>query len=302
MEISNQRLNKKNVVVLGKFDGVHVGHQKLIETAVSIAHEKGMEALVYAIIPKKSYKTITTEEKKEQIIKFMGVSHVYRQYLTPEFGSLSPRDFVCQILVKLLNAGHVVVGYNFRFGYKREGDVSVLLELCREFDIGITVIESVMIADEKGALKAVSSTRIRELIENGETEQTKACLGRYFCMWGVVSEGKHLGRTIGFPTLNFYPPEGALIPKHGVYAVKAFIGGNEYTGISNVGVNPTVEDGKNIKVETYIFNFDGQTHYGESMRIKFIEFVRPEMKFKGVTELKCQIERDKAYVSKKYLQ
>ena len=292
----------KNVVVLGKFDGVHIGHQRLINTAVSIANEKDMKTLVYTIVPTDSAKAITTEEKKEEIIKSLGADTVLRQYLTDDFKSLSPEEFVHDILISKLNAGHVVVGYNFRFGAKRTGDVKLLISLCREYNIGITVIESVMTKNDSGSLEPVSSTRIRGLIENGKTEETEECLGRYFCMWGIVSEGKHLGRKIGFPTVNFYPDSDALIPKHGVYAVMVYVDGNEFFGITNVGINPTVENGENIKIETFIFGFDGNEIYGSRIRIKFIEFVRGEIKFEGVDELKYQIEKDKKYVMKKYLQ
>lgn len=298
--LKNNRLIK-NVVVLGKFDGVHIGHQRLINTAVSIAKEKEMNTLVCTILPCDTSKNITTEGKKEEIIKSLGVHSVIRQYLTEDFKKLSPEEFVKNVLADKLNAGHVVVGYNFRFGAGREGNTEKLISLCRKINIGITVIESVMTENEEGALESVSSTRIRRLIENGKTEETKKCLGRYFCMWGVVSEGKHLGRTIGFPTVNFYPDKNALVPKHGVYAVKAYIDGKEFSGITNVGVNPTVEDGRNIKVETFIFDFEGREIYGSLIRIKFVEFVRGEIKFESIDELKKQIEKDKNYVIERYL-
>lgn len=291
----------KNVVVLGKFDGVHIGHQKLISTAVSIAEKEGMKTLVCTILPFDTAKSITTEEKKEEIIKSLGADSVIRQYLTEDFKKLSPEEFVKNVLADKLNAAHVVVGYNFKFGAGRMGDTKILSKLCKENNIGITVIDSVMTENENGVLEAVSSTRIRKLIENGKTEETKKCLGRYFCMWGVVSEGKHLGRKIGFPTINLYPDENALVPKHGVYATKVYLNGKEFLGITNVGLNPTVEKGRNIKIETYIFNFDGSEIYGSNIRIKFVEFVRSEIRFDSIDDLKNQIEKDKKYVAEKYL-
>lgn len=291
----------KNVVALGKFDGVHIGHRELINKAVLIAKERNINSLVCTILPLNTYKGITTEEKKEEIIKSLGADCVVKEYLTEDFKKLSPEEFVKNILLEKYNCAHVVVGYNFKFGAERSGNVSLLSTLCEKYNIGITIIESVMQENTDGILEPVSSTRIRKLIENGNTCEIKKCLGRDFCMWGKVSEGKHLGRKIGFPTVNFYPDENDLIPKHGVYAVNLYIESREFWGITNVGINPTVEKGKNIKIETYIFNFDGSEIYGSDIRVKFIEFIRSEIKFESVEHLKMQIEKDKNYVFEKYL-
>ena len=291
----------KNVVALGKFDGVHIGHRALINKAVLIAKKMNINSLVCTILPLNAYKEITTEGKKEEIIKSLGADYVVKEYLTEDFKKLSPEDFVKNILLEKYNCAHVVVGYNFKFGAERSGNVSLLSALCEKYNIGITIIESIMQENTDGVLEPVSSTRIRKLIESGNTDETKKCLGRDFCMWGKVSEGKHLGRKIGFPTVNFYPAENDLIPKHGVYAVKLYIEDREFWGITNVGVNPTVEKGKNIKIETYIFNFDGSEIYGLDIRVKFIEFIRSEIMFDSIEHLKMQIGKDKNYVFEKYL-
>lgn len=301
MNISKKDSSIENVVALGKFDGVHKGHQKLISTAVSIAKDNGMETLVCTIVPQTSFKSITTETKKEEIIKSLGADFVIRQYLTDDFKNLLPEEFVEKFLKQKFSASHVVVGYNFRFGANRTGDAEKLKELCKKHNIAVTVIDSVTVEREDGSTETISSTAIRNLVENGKVEEVNNYLGRFFCMWGVVSEGKHLGRTIGFPTINFYPKDTDLVPKRGVYAVNVYIDGREFYGITNVGINPTVEEGKNIKVETYIFNFDNGEIYGKPLRIKFLEFVRDEFKFDNIYALKNQIEKDKDYVLKKYL-
>lgn len=291
-------MNIKTVVVLGKFDGVHIGHQKLLKSAVSIAKERGLKTLVFEILPFNTSKNITTEAKKEEIIKSLGIDEVVRQYLSDDFKSLTPSKFVSCVLKDKLNAECVVVGRNYRFGKDRAGDVETLTSLCNDEKIDVTVVESVMTENEDGKVERVSSSRIRNLIESGKTEETKKCLGRYFCMWGKVTEGKHLGRKIGFPTVNFYPDENELVPKYGVYATNVFIDNKKYLGITNVGINPTVENGKNIKVETFIFDYNGNA-YGSIVRIKFLEFVRDEIKFKDIEELKTQIEKDKKCVMDK---
>ena len=291
--------NQKNVVALGKFDGIHIGHRKLIETAVSAAKTKNMKTLVYTIVSEGG-KSITGDLEKEKIILGLGADSVIKQMLTDDFRSLAPEEFVKKILVEKLCAGHIVVGYNFKFGVNRSGNADTLLRLCKKYDLGITVIESVNAADESGNYIPVSSTRIRSLIEIGRMEEAKRCLGRCFSISGTVSEGKKLGRTIGFPTVNIYPNENVLVPKHGVYAVKLSMGGESYTAVANVGINPTVENGGNIKVESYIFNYSGKDLYGEFIKVEFIEFVRPEINFGNLELLKNQIEKDKQYVKRKY--
>lgn len=291
--------NLKNVVALGKFDGVHIGHRELILKTVSEAAEKNMSSLIYTVLPP-DFKSITTLEEQESIIKSLGADVIVRQYLTEDFKCLSPSEFAEQILVEKLRAAHVAVGYNFRFGYERSGDVNVLKELLNKYGVGVTVIDCVKVKDDSGIALPVSSTRIRRLIELGKTDETFKCLGRYFSMSGSVSEGKHLGRRIGFPTVNFYPSESALVPKYGVYASKVRIFGSDYIGVTNVGVNPTVERGMNTKVETHILGYDGETEYGEKIRVELIEFLRCEKKFGSVEELRAQIESDRRYVYDKY--
>jgi len=282
----------KNVVVLGKFDGVHKGHQKLISTAVTLAEKNSMKTLVCTIMPQNSSKNITTEEKKEEIIYSLGADSVVRQYLTDDFKNLSPEDFVEKFLKQEFNAAHVVVGYNFRFGANRSGDAKKLAQICKKHNIEVTIIDSVTAKKEDGTFEPISSSVIRNLIENGKVDVVKDYLGRFFCMWGVVSEGKHLGRTIGFPTVNFYPEKTDLVPKNGVYLVNLYVDGRGFFGITNVGVNPTVDKKDNIKIETYIFDFENIEIYDKPIRIKFLKFLRDEIKFDNIEELKKQIEKD----------
>ena len=293
-------MNKKNVVVIGKFDGVHIGHRALIECAVGIARSCGMRTVAYAVLPVHMGKSITTESRKEEIIRSLGVDEYIRQPLSDDFARLSPEEFVDNIIKDKLCAGHVAVGYNFRFGANRAGDALLLQKLCDKNGVSTTVMESVNAPDENGNMIPVSSTRIRALVEKGDTVQIRRCLGRNFCMWGTVGEGKKLGRTLGFPTVNLYPDSDSLIPAHGVYASKVYLDSRDYIGVTNVGINPTVETGTNIKVETFIFGFSGNL-YGKKLHIELLEHVRPERKFDGVDELKTQIDSDKDYVYNKYV-
>ncbi len=282
--------NTKNVVAIGKFDGMHLGHQRLIKTAASAAKQNGMKTLVYVIAPS-SGKVLTDFHQKEFLMKANGADKIIKQDLDGQFRALTPELFMKNILINQLNAGHVAVGYNFRFGVNRCGDVRTLANLCSECHIGLTVLAGVSAAGEP-----VSSTRIKKLLDDGKTKEAKDCLGRYYSIDGCAAEGKHLGRKIGFPTVNLYPGDNIYTPRFGVYAAKLYANGSVYNAVTNVGINPTVDDGKNIKIESHILNYKGKSMYGSKVSLEFIEFVRPEIKFTDIGALKSQIEKDKKYV------
>lgn len=288
--------NNKKVVALGKFDGVHTGHMQLIKTASHIAKKLGLKTAVYVISP--VGENLTSGEQKYSLVKSAGADEMIEQPLSEDFRKMTPEEFVKEILVNTLCAAHVAVGYNFKFGINRCGNAETLKQICKKYNVGVTVIDKVMVDDCLGKAWVVSSTRIRQLLKNGDIENAKKALGRYYSICGVGKEGKHLGSKLGFPTVNLYPDKNVFVPKFGVYASKVSINGNKYNAVTNVGVNPTVENDKNIKVESHIFDYVGNSLYGADVCVEFVKFLRCETKFENADVLKQQIEKDKCSAKK----
>jgi len=278
-------------VALGNFDGVHVGHAALISRAVEYARERGIKSAVWtfsddaAAIPSKSgAKCITSTEEKLALFRELGVDYAF---LVPfsEVRDYSPEKFVCEILIDKCNAVCAVCGFNFRFGRGGASDSAELSRLMLPRDC--IVVPAVYV---DGSI--ASSTAVRELIEEGEVEGAAMLLGRAFSIEAPVVEGKHLGRTIGMPTINQNFKDGHIIPKHGVYACIAEIGGKEFCGVANVGTRPTIkEDAHVVNCETHIIGYDGEL-YGKTVKISFCRRLRDEMKFEGVDALRLQVQRD----------
>ncbi len=288
-------------VALGNFDGVHVGHAALISRAVEYARERGIKSAVWtfsddaAAIPSKSgAKCITSTEEKLALFRELGVDYAF---LVPfsEVRDYSPEKFVCEILIDKCNAVCAVCGFNFRFGRGGASDSAELSRLMLPRDC--IVVPAVYV---DGSI--ASSTAVRELIEEGEVEGAAVLLGRAFSLEAPVVEGKHLGRTIGIPTINQNFKEGHVIPKNGVYACTVEIDGWDYHGTANVGVRPTIRDDvHNINCETHIIGYEGEL-YGKSVKTSFYRRLRDEMKFESVDDLraqvKCDIKATEEYFSK----
>lgn len=282
---------RKTVVAIGKFDGVHAGHAKLLETAVKTAEKMNVSAVAY-ITDNPAAQKLMTEERRRAVMCEIGIDAVCTDELTEEYKRMTPEEFVYKIL-GALGACHVVVGYNFRFGCKRSGSADTLRQLCAERGIGLTVVDCVY-AEVDGEKIAVSSTAIRSMLSQGKTREAAILLGRRYSLEGTVAHGKELGRTLGFPTANLIFDDGTVPLLGGVYATDvysdgAFLG----KGITNVGHNPTVDnlDGK-TRVETCILGFDGNL-YGTKIKLDFKAFMRNEVKFSSIDELKTQLEHDK---------
>ena len=279
-------MNKNNVVVLGKFDGVHIAHMCLVEKAVEIAAKFNKKTLVYSM-QKTGTVNLTDQKQKEEILKKQGIDLVVFRTLDREFMDMSAKDFAEKILFRELDAAYVVVGENFRFGKNRMADCYDLKHLLADFGIDVIVIDTVKIGGCD-----VSSTKIRSLVSNGEMQEAKAYLGRAYSVNGIVSEGKHLGTKLGFPTVNLYPDIDTHLPKRGVYATVTHHSGKSYFSVTNVGINPTVEDTRSIKLETHILEDVGNL-YGEEITVEFVDFIREERVFDSIWDLKIQIEKDK---------
>ncbi len=291
----NSRSTGEKVMALGYFDGVHIGHQKVIRTAVEEAQEKGRKSAVMTFHPhpsvvlkqlKKREDYLTPIEEKARLIKKLGVDELFIVKFDELFSKLSPQEFVDTYLIKQ-EVKHVVAGFDFTYGRMAKGNMETIVEESRNmFDI--TVIPKLEYENEK-----VSTTHIRELILGGHIDQAIPLLGRPYTITGMVIHGDKRGRTIGFPTANIKTHAPYLYPELGVYAVQMETESGTFDGVCNVGVRPTFyEEEKTPLIEVYLLDFDGDL-YGETVHIKWFKKIRNEQKFNGLDELKVQIERDK---------
>lgn len=290
-------------VALGLFDGVHKGHRAVIGAAKRSAEENGRKLGVFTFdtrtVKSKGLDRgcILTETEKERRLYAMGADHV----IAPDFSGMkdmSAEEFVSVILFGRMEARTIVCGEDFRFGRNAEGDVDMLSELVQKYgrkdhNDGAELIVVPAVADGSG--EKISSGRIRELIAEGKTDEASRLMDGGFVIDMPVIGGRHLGRTIGFPTINQHFPAELIRPRFGVYASYIETDGRRYRGITNVGVKPTVTDSGELLCETNIFDFDGDI-YGRNVRVTLDRFVRGEMRFQSVSELKARIAEDTAYV------
>lgn len=294
------QLEKRSVVTLGKFDGVHIGHQKLMQRALEIG-AGGYETVVFTFdvsplvkLGTRIKRTILTNEERRLLLEKNGIDCLIECPFVPEIIQMKPEDFVREILVKQLRAAYVVIGPDFHFGHERAGTPELLQEMGAQYGFRVEILSKETRQD-----RAVSSTWIREVLQEGKIEKVNELLGYPYAVLGKVVHGRQLGRTWGLPTINQIPENGKLLPPFGVYASRTFIKGKEFFGISNVGVKPTVEV-PFAGVETYLFDCD-EDLYDEEAWVEFYHFVRPECKFDSVEELKEQIQRD-AQTGRKYFE
>ncbi len=289
---------RKYAIALGFFDGVHVGHGALIKRACEAAEEKGLTPAVLTFdthpmskITGISEPMLTSEFDREGVLlREFGVKDVIVLPFDDEMMHMHWKTFADYIIEKY-SADYLICGHDYTFGYKGEGKAEMLKDICLKRGIGCDIIPAVTLDGVR-----VSSTLIRNLIMQGDIETANRNLGHAHVLTDKVRDGKHLGRTIGFPTVNMQFAKGVIIPRYGVYATKVCLeDGSVYSGVTNVGVRPTVEDAGNVNAETYILNYSGDL-YGKRIRIEFYKFFLPEMKFESIDELKAQIQRDAASV------
>jgi len=285
---------KGAVIALGNFDGIHKGHQAIIRKTVQLAKDlnKPSAVMTFEPHPVSLFKPdtdnfrLTTFAKKAELIAALGVDYIFSVDFTRDFSKITAHDFVQNILVNSLKVSHVVIGYDFIFGYKRGGTSRLLQEMAEKYAYGFTQVMAVGRDDN-----VYSSTKIRSALQDGDLEAAKDMLGHYFCLSGNVIKGEGRGRTIGFPTVNVNCGD-LLRPKKGVYAVKLKIENDDkiYDAVANIGVKPTF-GGADETVEVHIFDFDRDI-YSSNVEIIFIGYIRPEQKFSGVGELVEQINKD----------
>ncbi|SIT67242.1 bifunctional riboflavin kinase/FAD synthetase [Edaphobacillus lindanitolerans] len=282
-------------VAAGFFDGIHRGHQQVIGHAAEVARKEGLVPAVMTFDPhpsavlgnKKDVTYITPLEQKLEILSDMGVGAVFVIRFSKEFASLTPEEFI-ECYIKGIGARHITTGFDFTFGKFGKGTPDTLRQLANGA-YGVSVVGKVEDGGEK-----VSSTRVRKLLAEGDVQGAAGLLGRPLMTDGIVIEGDKRGRTIGFPTANVRPAEGACLPAPGVYAVFYESEGNRYPGVLNAGFRPTFKDPdkSELSVEVHLIGFEGDL-YGRSARIRWMERIREERKFDGIGALKEQIGRDK---------
>lgn len=287
-----------NYIALGSFDGLHLGHLSLIQKTKDEADKNNGKSMIYTfknhprflINKESSPKLLMNNEEKVQILNAYGVDIVYFQEFNDEFMKINPEEFI-KMLVEKFNAKGIIVGFNYKFGYKNSGDIELLRRLQKKYNYELYVMEPCAYKNE-----VISSTRIRKAIEEGNVEGAYKMLDRPYSLKGTVTHGKQIGRTIGFPTANLSYDEKFILPADGVYYTNIKVNNKLYKGITSIGYNPTV-GGKVLTIETYILNFS-EDIYEKYIEVNFIKKIRENIKFNGIDELKDQLEKDKSFAER----
>lgn len=290
--------SEKSVITIGTFDGVHLGHQKIIQRLVDTACKSDLLPVVFTFFPhprmilqpQTAPKQIQTIEEKCQMLEKLGVKCLVIQPFDKDFSELSAEDFVSKILVEKLNAQKIIIGYDHRFGKNRTAGIADLQAFGKKFGFSVEEISAQEI-DEV----AVSSTKIRKALQEGQIQHANACLGHHFTLSGEVIHGKKIGGKLHFPTANIYISESyKMLPREGVYAVYSLIDGQKIFGMMNIGNNPTIQE-KEPSVEVHFFDFQGDL-YGKRLTLYLLEYIREEQKFSSLEALKHQLENDQEFI------
>lgn len=285
------RLPERSAVAIGKFDGVHLGHWKLISKIIEQKKENYL-ATVFTFDTSAAFffggeeKELTTKVEKRRIFEEMGIDVLIEFPLNRETAATKPEEFVHEYLVRRMKAAYICAGFDLSFGQNGAGNYDLLKKYAGQYGYRTELIDKVRVDGEE-----VSSTRVREAVRRGQMESAAAMLGKPYSVSGRVEHGRKLGRTIGMPTANLIPEEDKLLPPNGVYYSRVTVDGQEYRGISNVGCKPTVSTGGIVGVETFIYDFADDL-YGRDITVGLLAFRRPEMKFDSVESMRRQMEKD----------
>ena len=297
------KFDNGSVLTIGTFDGVHVGHKKILQKVVNKAKALGLPSVVLTLFPHprmvlfkdETIKLLNTIDERISILNEAGIEHVMVKKFSKSFSNLSGKQYVKDILVEELNAKHIVIGYDHHFGKNRSANINDLKQFANTYNF---VVEEISAQDIEDV--TVSSTKIRNALDIGDVALANAYLGYRYFITGKVIKGKRIGRTIDFPTANIDISEDyKLIPKDGVYVISSIIDNVVYYGMMNIGTNPTVE-GKNRSVEVHFFDFSANL-YGEILKVEFLSRLRDENKYNDLNALKKQLKIDeqqaKDYIS-----
>ncbi len=285
---------RNRVIALGFFDGVHRGHGALLRCAAQRSQELGAVSSAFTfdalptqvILGQQSALLTTPDERADLMRRLYGIQDVIVAPFDDRMMHMNWRDFVTDLLVNCHGAVHLVAGHDYRFGYRGEGTPEGLTALCAELGIGCDIIPPV----EMDGIR-ISSSYIRTLVAQGEMERAMEFLGHPHTLTDQVRHGKRIGTRLGFPTMNLQLPTGSVVPAFGVYATRVWVDGTAYLAATNVGVRPTVEDGRPVTVEGSLMDFSGDL-YGKTVRMEFYRRIRPEQKFACLDSLRTQIAQD----------
>lgn len=295
--ISDFTCKSKTIVTIGTFDGVHIGHKKILEKIITNAQESNFESLVLTFFPHPrtvlqegtEMKQLNTIDEKINLLDKLGVDNLVIHPFDKDFSRLTAEDFVKQVLVDQFNVAKIIIGYDHRFGRNRTADINDLIEFGEKYEFDVEQISVEEINDV-----SVSSTKIRNALNEGEVTLANSFLDYNYSLSGIVVKGKQLGRTIGFPTANIQVKENyKLIPKDGVYVVSCEIDSVNHFGMMNIGINPTTDTtSQTQKIEVHLLDFSDDI-YGKSITVSFLSRIRDEQKFESVDALKSQLAADK---------
>lgn len=291
------QIEEPTIVTLGKFDGRHRGHQKLLSTMKELKKSTGYATAIFtfsiapaALMTGEPQTVITTNLERRNNMEKTGIDYLVEYPFSQDMRHMGPDEFVRKILVGCMAAKIIAVGPDCSFGYKGAGDAQLLRELSEELGYKLYVIEK-----EKDDLRDISSTYIREELDAGNVAKANELLGEPYAIHGTVVHGNHIGGSIlGFPTANIIPPPIKRLPKFGVYVSRVLVDGVSYCGVTNIGRKPTIQGENPVGVETYLFGLD-KSLYGKNIEVQLLEFCRGEKKFSSLEELKEAIAGDKAF-------
>lgn len=294
-----KKRHKGGILALGTFDGVHLGHQKVLRSLKKRAKDLRKKSIVLTfdihplktIDPVKCPPLLTPKEEKIKLVQDLGVNILILANFNKEFSSLSPEKFIKDILIDRLGIEEIFVGKNFTFGRGAMGDIAFLKKKSKEYDFRVKVVPS-----QKMGQTAISSTAIRKLIRRGKVRKAAKLLGRPYTLYGRVIHGESRGKELGYPTANIRP-HYEMIPSDGVYVGQIGMKNKDWDGLLNIGTQPTFHKRGARIIETYIFNFNGRI-YGRDIKVSFLEEIRDEMAFKNSEALKTQIRKDIAKARK----
>lgn len=293
--ISDFFCNRETIITIGTFDGVHLGHKKIVAQITKNADALNCESLVLTFFPhprmvlqdQSEIRLLNTIDERKELLKKSGLENLIVHPFDREFSRLTAEDFVKNILVKKLKVDKIIIGYDHRFGRNRTADIDDLIEFGEEYNFEVEQISVKEIQDA-----SVSSSKIRTALNEGNIELANQYLGYSYFLTGVVQKGKQLGRTIGFPTANLKIEEQyKLIPKRGVYIVACELNFTNVYGMMNIGTNPTV-NGNAESIEIHFIDFDGDL-YHQQIKVELLSYIRAEQKFESVNHLQEQLEKDK---------
>lgn len=287
--------DRKTVLTLGTFDGVHIGHKKIVDRLIQSATDENCESVILTFFPhprmvlqeSSEIVLLNTIDERAELLKKSGLDSLIIHPFDKAFSRLTAEEFIRDILIEKLNIHKIIIGYDHRFGRNRTANIDDLIEFGREYDFEVEQISAQELNDV-----SVSSTKIRKAISEGDISLANAYLGYPYLLTGKVVHGRKLGRTIGYPTANIHiVEEYKLVPKDGVYVISAILNGNKVDGMMSIGNNPTIENAKH-SIEINFFDFDADL-YDQTIQISILHRIRDEAKFDSVDILKEQIADDK---------